>query len=159
MFSVKIYKVKTQYWKLTHKFRIGFPKSVLKVIETNNKNENTFCRDSIENYIRNVMLDFQFFQDGANFPIGYQHIKFHIFFDVYMYFTWKACLVTRGHITQMPVSLTYSSVVSRASVRVSSLLAALNDLCVLACETGNTYLNSHFLNLPLPHQIGRGNGN
>ena len=104
-------------------------------IETNKKNGNTFWRDSIEKEVRNIMPYFQFLEDGANF-IGYQHIKFDIIFDVKMYFTWKACLVTRGHITQTPISLTYSSEISRNSVRISLLLAALNDLNILVCETG-----------------------
>ena len=85
--------------------------------------------------MRNVMPYFQFLEYDANF-IGYQHIKFDMIFDMKMYFTCKACLVTRGHITQTPVSLTYSSEVSRNSVRISLLLAALHNLGILACETG-----------------------
>jgi hypothetical protein len=42
-----------------------------------------------------------------------------------------------------PASITYSSVVSRDSVRlVAFLLAALNRLEIMACDIGNAYLNA-----------------
>ena len=58
-------------------------------------------------------------------------------FDVKMDFTRKARLVAGGHMADTPASLTYSSVVSRDSVRLGLLLAALNDLDVLSCDIGN----------------------
>lgn len=39
-------------------------------------------------------------------------------------------------------SITYSSVVSRDSVRIALLFAALNDLSILSCDIGNAYLNA-----------------
>lgn len=44
--------------------------------------------------------------------------------------------------TKAPQSLTYSSVVSRESVKIAFLVAALNDLDVMACNIGNAYLNA-----------------
>ena len=38
--------------------------------------------------------------------------------------------------------MTYASVVSRESVRISFLLAALNNLEILASDIGNVYLNA-----------------
>ena len=57
-------------------------------------------------------------------------------------FTRKARLVAGGHTTDTPVSLTYSSVVSRDTVRIAFLIAALNDLEVMSCDIGNAYLNA-----------------
>ncbi|KAL7524483.1 hypothetical protein ACHAWF_000969 [Thalassiosira exigua] len=57
---------------------------------------------------------------------GHQEISCHIIFDVKMDFT----------------TLTYSSVVSRDSVRIALLAVALNDLDIFACDIGNTYLNA-----------------
>ena len=37
--------------------------------------------------------------------------------------------------------MTYSTVVSRDSVHMAFLIAALNDLEILACDIGNAYLN------------------
>ena len=74
--------------------------------------------------------------------IGYQEIGYHIIFDVKMDFTKKARFVAGGHTTEAPSSITYSSVVSRDSVRLGFMLAALNGLDVLACDLENVYLNA-----------------
>lgn len=44
--------------------------------------------------------------------------------------------------TEAPSSITYSSVVSRDSVRLAFLIAALNNLDVMMCDIGNAYLNA-----------------
>eukprot|EP00957_Ditylum_brightwellii_P030921 2342828-Ditylum_brightwellii.AAC.1 len=53
----------------------------------------------------------------------------------------KAQFAAGGHMTDPPLSLTYATVVSRESVRITFLLAALNDLKVKAADIGNTCLN------------------
>ena len=52
----------------------------------------------------------------------------------------KARFVSDGHKTKTPAAMTYSSVVSRESVRISLMIAALNDLDVLAFDIQNSYL-------------------
>ena len=76
--------------------------------------------------------------------IGYQQIKCHMIFDVKLgdNFRRKARLVGGGHTTTAPDSITYSSVVSRDSVRIALTIAALNDLEILACDIQNTYLTA-----------------
>jgi hypothetical protein len=54
----------------------------------------------------------------------------------------KARLVAGGHKTGVPTSITYSSVVSRDSVRICLLAAALNGLDVLACDIKGAYLTA-----------------
>ena len=51
---------------------------------------------------------------------GYEHVNMHMVFDINMYgkFTRKARLVANGHTTELPSSITFSSVVSRESVRI-----------------------------------------
>ena len=44
--------------------------------------------------------------------------------------------------TETPATLTYSSVVSRDSVRIALTLAALNDLQVMSCDIQNAYLTA-----------------
>ena len=44
--------------------------------------------------------------------------------------------------TELPSSITYSSVVSRESVRIALTIAALNDLSILACDIQNAYLSA-----------------
>jgi hypothetical protein len=64
-------------------------------------------------------------------------------FDVKMSDLSRKCrFVAGGHTTEAPASLTYSSVVSRDSVRIAFLIAALNNLDVQACNITNAYLNA-----------------
>ena len=44
--------------------------------------------------------------------------------------------------TNTPNTLTYSSVISRDSVRIALTIAALNELSVVACDIQNAYLTS-----------------
>ncbi|KAI2490646.1 Reverse transcriptase (RNA-dependent DNA polymerase) [Fragilaria crotonensis] len=76
--------------------------------------------------------------------IGFQEIRCHVIFDVKMDFTRKARFVAGGHTTDTrPLSITYSSVVSRDSVRLLAfLIAGLNDLNVLAGDVTNAHLNA-----------------
>ena len=59
-----------------------------------------------------------------------------------MDFTRKARFVAGGHMTDPPVIMTYSSVVSRDSARIGFLLAALNDLELVAADIGNAHLQA-----------------
>ena len=82
--------------------------------------------------------------DGEGTPIGYQKIQCHIIFDVKLgeNFRRKARLVAQGNQTEDPDVLTFLSVVSRDSVRIALILAALNDLEVKACDIKNAYLTA-----------------
>ena len=51
-------------------------------------------------------------------------------------------MVAGGHTTTTPSSITYSSVVSRDSVRIALTIAALNGLKVRACDIQNAYLTA-----------------
>ena len=77
-------------------------------------------------------------------PPGYQEICCHMIFDIKMgeNFRRKARMVADGHRTETPAALTYSSVVSRDSMRIALTIAALNDLSVLACDVQNAYLTA-----------------
>ena len=44
------------------------------------------------------------------------------------------------HVTDVPSRITYSYVVSRDSVRILFIIAALNNLKVLGCDIQNAYL-------------------
>jgi hypothetical protein len=59
-----------------------------------------------------------------------------------MDFTLKARFVAGGHTTEAPSSITYSSVVSRDSIRLAFLIAALNDIDIMSCDLENAYLNA-----------------
>lgn len=59
-----------------------------------------------------------------------------------MDFTRKARFVANGLTTETPASITYSSVVSRDSVRLAFLIATLNELDIMSCNIGDAYLNA-----------------
>jgi hypothetical protein len=68
-------------------------------------------------------------------------VRCHWVFDIKMAtLQRKARLVANGNETDAPKDITYSSVVSRDSVRLFFLLAALNDVEVLSCDIQNAYL-------------------
>ena len=64
-------------------------------------------------------------------------------FDVKMEdFTCKARLVAGGHKTNAPLTITYASIVSRKTVRIALLMAALNDLEVKVGDVLNAYVTA-----------------
>ena len=76
--------------------------------------------------------------------VVYQQICFHMIFDIKMdrRFTRKACYVAGGHTTDPLFSITYSSIVSRDSIRIAFALAALNGVEIRAADISSAYLNS-----------------
>ena len=93
--------------------------------------------------MKNVRLAFKVWEkDISQIPPGYQQIRCHMVFDVKMRenFLRKARCVAGSQTTETPSTLTYSSVVSRDSVRKILLVAALNGLNIMACDIQNAYL-------------------
>jgi len=136
-----IKKVKTRYWKKTHKFGIELPKSVAEALAIDARTGTDFWRKAIEKEMKNVMPAFEFLDDNE-IPKFHKHIDLHMIFDIKMDLTRKARLVAGGHQTDEPKESTYSSVVSRDSVRLAFMLAALNDLDILSADVQNAYLNA-----------------
>ena len=65
----------------------------------------------------NVKQVFEFQSCDKPVPMGYKWILLQMIFDVKIKFMHKAIPVMGGHLTDPPTTLTYSSVVSRESVR------------------------------------------
>jgi hypothetical protein len=137
-----ISKVKSRYWKKTHKYGIKLPKDAKRAMEIDAETGTDFWAKSLSKEMKNVRPAFNILDEGASKPVGFKEIRCHIIFDVKMDFTQKAHLVAGGHMPDPPSSLTYSSVVSRESVRIAFTIAALNDLDILCANIGNVYLNA-----------------
>lgn len=137
-----IKKVKSRYWSRSHKYGVEIPKSVKQALALDARSGTTHWREAIAKEMVNVRPAFKFLGDEEEVPIGYKGIECHMFFDVKMDLTRKARFVAGGHMTKPPKESTYASVVSRDSVRLAFLLAALNDLSVLAADVQNAYLNA-----------------
>ena len=73
---------------------------------------------------------------------GHQFIHTHIVFDIKMDFIRKARFVANGSTTEVEPERTYASVVSRDSIRIALLYAALNDLDILSGDVAAVYLNA-----------------
>ena len=137
-----ISKVRTCFHKSNRKFGIAIPRNYDEAIIFDTENGNHSWRDAIQKEMSNVKVAFKFLNEGAPPPPGYKAIKCFIIFDVKMDLTRKARFVAGGHLTDPPTSMTYASVVSRESVRIAFLIAALNDLQILCGDIGNAYLNA-----------------
>ena len=146
-----ISKVKSRYWKTSHKFGFKLPHSVDEALRIDDETGTDYWRKAIEKEMSKVRVAFERWDDGTledarsgKKLVGYQEIGCHMIFDIKMdgEFTRKARLVAGGHTTETPTSITYSSVVSRESVRIAFLVAALNDLDIFAADIGNAYLNA-----------------
>ena len=81
-------------------------------------------------------------QDGEVPPPGFVEIRTHIVFNIKMDFTRKAQIITDGSSTEVDPNYTYASVVSRDSICIAFLYAALNDLDIMAGDVAATYLNA-----------------
>ncbi len=122
-----------------YKFGIQVPSAVKEALQIDKDTSTTFWHDAIQKEMKNNSIAFEFLEAEDCVPIGYKKITLHMIFDVKMGFTHKACLVAGGHLTDVLTSLTYSSVVSRDSVRIMFLLAAFNDVKILSADIGNAY--------------------
>ena len=132
-----------RYLKKTHKFGIEVPKSVEDALRIDNENGNHFWRDAIAKEMKEVRAAFKILDDNAPDPVGYQKIRCHMIFDVKMEdFRRKARLVAGGHVTKAPATITFASVVSRETVRLALMLAALNDLEVKTGDVLNAYITA-----------------
>jgi hypothetical protein len=133
----------TCYLKRTHKFGIEVPKTAREAIDLDRKNSNTLWTNAISKEMTEVRKAFELLPDGMTAPVGYQKIPCHMIFDVKMEdFKRKARLVAGGHKTEAPATITYASVVSRETVRIALMLAALNDLQVKVGDVLNAYITA-----------------
>ena len=145
-------KVKSRYWKTSHKYGARLPHSVQEALQIDKETGTDFWWKAIQKEMKKVMIAFDYdesvtpqqIRDGLarDRYVGFQEIKCHMIFDIKMDLTRKARFVAGGDMTEPPASITYSSVVSRNSVRLAFLLAALNGLDIVACDIGNAYLNA-----------------
>ena len=123
------------------KFGIAMPRDYGEAVMLDRENGNSLWQDAIKKEMNKVEVAFKFNEDGS-IPVGFQKIACHIVYDVKFDLTRKARYVGGGHMTNVPAAQSYSSVVSRDSVRIMFLIAALNDLDIKMCDIGNAYLNA-----------------
>jgi hypothetical protein len=144
-------KMKSKYWRTTHKFGIRLPHSVEEALRIDEETGTDFWRKAINKEMSKVKVAWKTHKGNTPDQVrrgqvpelrSFQEIGCHMVFDVKMDFSRKARFCADSHTTEAPASVTYSSVVSRDSVRLAFLIAALNDVDILSCDLENAYLNA-----------------
>ena len=100
--------------------------------------------DAIAKEMKNVRVAFKILEHGETPPPpGFQFIRCHMIFDIKMEDSRrKAWLVAGGHMTDVPPTITYLSVVGRKTVRITLTLAAHNELEVKVADIMNAYVTA-----------------
>ena len=124
------------------KFGVQIPGTLEQAIELDRINGNTLWQDAIRLEMKNSLVAFKLKERGEKAPVGYTQITCHLIFDLKLDMTRKARYVAGGHLTDVPTYMTYSSVVSRDTVRIGFLMAALNNLGILAGDIQNAFLET-----------------
>ena len=136
-------KRNVRYLKRNQKFGIELPKSVEAAYKIDQRNGNTYWADAIAKEMKNVRVAFKILDPVDVVPLDHEFVRCHMIFDVKMEdFRRKARLVAGGHMTSAPATTTYASVVTRETVRLALMLAALNDLEVKVGDVLNAYITA-----------------
>eukprot|EP00804_Cyclotella_cryptica_P001676 CCRYP_009051-RA/>CCRYP_009051-RA protein AED:0.08 eAED:0.08 QI:0/0/0/1/0.5/0.6/5/0/841 len=135
---VSLVKRRRRYHKRTHKYGIELPKTVEEAYVIDRATGTTFWHDAIEKEMKNVRVAFDVLADGVAPPADHQFIRCHMIFDISV----ARPARSGGHVTKAPATLTYASVVSRETVRIALLIAALNDIDIWAADVLNAYITA-----------------
>ena len=107
-----IRKVKSKYWKRTHKHGLRIPKTIEEAMEIDRENENTLWMDAIRMEMKNVLVASDPIEDPSKLGKEFTEITGHLMFDIKLGegFRRKARWVANGHLTETPSAVTYSTV-------------------------------------------------
>jgi hypothetical protein len=129
------------YPKKAQNFGLKILNSIKHALEIDKETRTYFWQRTIDKEMLHVQPAFSIYDKGVKPPIGSKWIPCHMIFDIKMDFTSKARFVAGGHVADTPPSITYSSVVAHDSICLAFLIAALNDLDILAADIINSFLN------------------
>ena len=132
----------SRYHKWYEKFGLELPKTVKRALEIDRTSGTDFWRQAIIKEMGNINPCINLIPEGKDPPPGYEFIRTNIVFGIKMDFTQKARFVADGSTTEVPSEFTFASVVSRDSVWLALLYAALNDLDILSADVAAAYLNA-----------------
>ena len=93
--------------------------------------------------MKDVIPVFRKLDNGDIVPKGYQSVNYHMIFDVKMKdFYRTARLVTGGHVTEAPTTITYDTLVYRETFMIALTLAELNGFPVKVAGIQNAYITA-----------------
>jgi hypothetical protein len=125
-----------------YKFGMQVPDTVEEALAVDNENKDSLWYNATMKEMKNVRVAFKILEHDEQAPKNYQKLPIRMIFDIKMDFFRKARLVAGGYKTEKPTTMTYSSLVSRDSVCLAFMVAALNNLDIIAADIGNAYLNA-----------------
>ena len=140
-----ISKVKSKYWNKTHMFGIELPKTYADCERLDRESGTDHWKKAIEKEMKACRVAFKILEDTEDLPVGCKEITCHMTYIIKMgTLQRKARYVAGGHLYDSQASgvSTYSSVVSRDTVRLLFLIASLNNLEVSAGDISNAFLNA-----------------
>jgi hypothetical protein len=111
----------SRYWEQPHQYGIAVPKTVYTTLKLDEESGTKILKAAVEKETTNVQLIFNVLEHGKSVPIGFQHIKCNMIFDVKFDSNQKARFGADDHLTKPNLSLIYSSVVTTDRV-VQSIL-------------------------------------
>ena len=122
------------------------PKIIKEAYKLDGMSGTDFWHHAMVKEMTNNASAFKFLEDDKCVPIGSAWIPCHMVFDIKPDLTRKARFVAGGHWTDLPKQTSYSTVVSRDSVRIMFLIAALNNIdiysghweCISQCSYQGT---------------------
>ena len=116
--------------------------NVKESLEIDAENGNTLWADAIELEMKINLVAFEEYDVKIEDLVAYEQISGHLIIDVKLLenFRRKVRFVADGHLVETPVSVTYSTVVYRDSVRILLRAAAIDGL-----EVKGDYVQYAFL--------------
>ena len=134
----------SKHWERTHKYGVRVPRNMKEALQIDAENGNTMWVDAVKLEMKNNRVAFEEYDGRIEDLVAYEQISGHLIFDVKLSenFRRKARFVADGHLVETPASVTYSTVVSRDSVRILLLAAALNGLEVKGADVQNAFLSA-----------------
>ncbi len=132
-----------KFLKKSHKYGLSLPKLVDDALVIDRCSGSTLWADAIAKEMQNIRVAFNALEDGRNVLHGFQLVKCHIIIKIKMEdFHCKAHLVAGGHMTNVPATYTYASVIMPETVCIALMLAALNLLDVMVTDIMNAYITA-----------------
>ena len=125
-----IQKIKSKYHQWTHKYGIQIPNNVREAHDIDTANGNMLWMDSVPMEMKNNRVAFETYKGKLEDLIGYQEISGHLIYDMKFAenFRRKTWFMADWHLMDSPLFITYITVISRDSVRILLLVAALHKL-------------------------------
>ena len=143
-----INQAKLRSFRTSPKYMYGYrvPRTYEEAIEIDKQNANTKWTDATKLEIQQLneydtFIDMGIFDPGK-IPTGFNRIKVHLVFAVKHDGRHKSRLVSRGDLTEVPITSVYAGVVSLRGLRMCIFLAELNGMEAYATDIGNAYLEA-----------------